>query len=464
MDNERRGPKGSSDRAVRLNPPTPYSTGQRAQRPIFPAASAFNVMPLASRGLPKVTWTGGSLTGLGVRIRVGIPARAAGAPKSSRPVPAAWSKAVPVMGPPWLFGLVLYDATSEELDELVRSAHFEIDERTSDQVLLSYVGNPSETGPAYEALRDARLRASDERDAVAFHDEVQAGADREFMRRREVHRLIALTGIERSALPCFAFFPFPIYSPPAVLRIQRDWISSPTARRHLLDSLLGFISVTDFGQLAKDCGTNASLARRFEQLLVEQVASSLSGGRESGDPGDTCFWREGDTWLVAFAGIRCHIAHSLGMEYICQLLQNSTRPLQAALLRSIVSGHADITLGSAGEVLDRQALSDYRQRLHDLHDERAEAEANNDVGRVQQLDELVEQLTAEIGRATGLNGRVRRAADDHERARKSVSKAIHVALTAIKRHHTPLWHHLSKSLEIGTTLVYRPEQPTPWST
>ena len=110
------------------------------------------------------------------------------------------------------------------------------------------------------------------------------------------------------------------------------------------------------------------------------------------------------------------------------------------------------------------ALKEYREHLKDLEEEIREAESNHDIGKTQQLKEELEAITAEIGRATGLGGRNRKAADDRERARQAVSVAIHRALKAVKKEHEPLWQHLHNSLKIGEFLSYQPDQPTFWTT
>jgi hypothetical protein len=153
------------------------------------------------------------------------------------------------------------------------------------------------------------------------------------------------------------------------------------------------------------------------------------------------------------------------MAYICHLLQRSGQDIHAAAVRGSVSGDGNTTiLGFAGEVLDAQALKEYRERLSEIDGELAEAESNNDLARKDSLTEEREALNAEVGRATGLRGKNREASSDRERARQAVSAAIHRALRAIKKEHEPLWQHLHNSLKIGEFLSYQPDQPTFWTT
>lgn len=177
------------------------------------------------------------------------------------------------------------------------------------------------------------------------------------------------------------------------------------------------------------------------------------------------FQNQGKTWLVVYEGVPKSVADSVGLAYICRLLQSSGQDTHAAALRGSVSGDGNVAiLGSAGKVLDEQALKEYRDRLSEIDGELAEAQTNNDFGRVESLTKEREDLYAEVGRATGLRGRKREAVDERERARQSVSTAIHRALRAIKKEHEPLWQHLHNSLNIGEFLSYQPEQTTSWIT
>lgn len=177
------------------------------------------------------------------------------------------------------------------------------------------------------------------------------------------------------------------------------------------------------------------------------------------------FRNQGKTWLVVYDGVPRSVNDTVGMTYISCLLRNPGQDIHSATLCALNGGDgAAPFLGSAGNVLDDNALKDYREHLKELEEEIREAETNNDIGRLQLLKDSYEAVTTEIGRATGLGGRRRKAADDRERARQAASVAIHRALRAIKKEHEVLWPHLHNSLNIGEFLSYRPDQPTSWVT
>lgn len=201
------------------------------------------------------------------------------------------------------------------------------------------------------------------------------------------------------------------------------------------------------------------------EAAADRVAEPFIGPAEAYPKDARIFKNQGKTWLVVYDGVPKSVEHSIGMAYIARLLQSPGTEIHAAALRNSVSGDGKVLLlGSAGPVLEHEDLKRYREQMKDLQAEIQEAENNNDLGKVQKLKEDLHAVTEEVGRATGLGGRNRKAADDRERARKTISVGIRRALKAIKKEHEPLWQHLKNSLKIGEYLSYQPDQSTSWST
>src|SRR2546426_5716464 len=153
MDYKNRGSAGYRDREIRPTRPDMGNTEQRGLRPVSKATSAFNPIPARSPGsvsgawIPKLTlaeenWVTGES-----RLRSRLMRRRVLRSDGRRAT-------LPPNGPPWLFGYALYHPASEEIDQLIRSSLFELDEATSKGVLLTYIGNPREVGPVYDMLRD----------------------------------------------------------------------------------------------------------------------------------------------------------------------------------------------------------------------------------------------------------------------------------------------------------------------
>lgn len=212
--------------------------------------------------------------------------------------------------------------------------------------------------------------------------------------------------------------------------------------------------------------------QEYEQALrasdtsqEEEKDASVIGLAESYPEDVRILQKQGATWLAVYEGIPKSIPDSNGVSYIAYLLRQPGQEVHAWKLRSDVQGDGrDVSAGSAGDVLDGQALQDYKDRITEIDEELAEAEANNDLSRKDVLTEERAALYAEVGSATGLGGRNRKAADDRERHRQAVSVAIHRALRAIKKKkHEPLWQHLKNAVNIGEFLSYTPDQATSWT-
>ena len=84
-------------------------------------------------------------------------------------------------------------------------------------------------------------------------------------------------------------------------------------------------------------------------------------------------------------------------------------------------------------MLDERSRREYRRRLESLRAELEEAESLNDFAGAEAAREEIEQLTAELSRAFGLGGRVRRAGSNVERARVNVQRRLKHALDTYRQ-------------------------------
>jgi hypothetical protein len=103
-----------------------------------------------------------------------------------------------------------------------------------------------------------------------------------------------------------------------------------------------------------------------------------------------------------------------------------------------------------------------RQRLQDLEAELAEATQWADTGRTEKLRGEIEFLREELSSAYGLGGRVRKAADTTDRARKAVTSRIRESIERIGKEHPALARHLENAIHTGTFCSYQPDRPLPW--
>ncbi len=189
---------------------------------------------------------------------------------------------------------------------------------------------------------------------------------------------------------------------------------------------------------------------------------------EAPSPERGVFRRDGAYWTIAFRGETFRLKDSLGMRYVAELLRRPGERVHLKELLDAAGGAAahgtsgrDPALGHAGEVLDAQARSAYRERLRELERELTEAEAAADAERASRLEGEKEHLVRELAGALGLGGRTRRAASGIERARVSVTKAIRAAIAKIGAASPTLGHHLATTIRTGTLCSYAPDPANP---
>jgi hypothetical protein len=144
-----------------------------------------------------------------------------------------------------------------------------------------------------------------------------------------------------------------------------------------------------------------------------------------------------------------------GFGYLHALVQ---RPRHEISALDLAGGGGPVVLESGlGEVADRRALAAYRERLADLDDELAEAEAWADAGRTTAAREERQALLDELGRAAGLGGRPRTTGSSEERARVAVKKAITTAIDRIAAIDADLGSHLRSAVRTGLACSYEPD-------
>jgi hypothetical protein len=196
---------------------------------------------------------------------------------------------------------------------------------------------------------------------------------------------------------------------------------------------------------------------------IEREASPSPAPGDGGEPDHICiFRRDGEVWTIGYGGRQVRLRDSKGLRDLHALL---TRPGTAVAALDLAAAAPGRVSGAAdtGEVIDAQARSAYRQRLRELEEAAAEADAAADIGRSARIaterDALVEALT----QAYGLGGRVRRAGSDAERARTAVTARIRDAIRRIGAAHPELGRHLARAVRTGTFCVYDPDRQVRWS-
>jgi hypothetical protein len=171
-------------------------------------------------------------------------------------------------------------------------------------------------------------------------------------------------------------------------------------------------------------------------------------------------------WTIGREGATVAVRDMKGLRYLRLLLKQPGVELSSLDLATWVAGHPGAVAGGddGDEILDRQAVAAYRERLGDLDDEINEAEQWSDEERLARLraerDALLDQLLA----STGLGGRRRTAGSTGERARVAVRKAVAAAIDRIAEHDAGLARLLRDTVRTGAVCCYEadPSRPVRW--
>jgi hypothetical protein len=185
------------------------------------------------------------------------------------------------------------------------------------------------------------------------------------------------------------------------------------------------------------------------------------------------FRREGDYWLLVFAGRTARVRDLKGLRYLARLLAQPEQEFHVLDLVAAENGSAApagrgkpagisrVRLGDAGAMLDEQAKKAYRRRLAEIEEDIEQAHALGHADRAAQADSERDFLLRELARAVGLGGRDRRAASVSERARVAVTRAIRHGIARIAEHHPELAEHLERAIRTGTYCAYIPDPRAP---
>jgi hypothetical protein len=163
----------------------------------------------------------------------------------------------------------------------------------------------------------------------------------------------------------------------------------------------------------------------------------------------------GGLWLVGAEGAAVPLRAMRGFGYLRELLRRPGQPVAA--LDLVGAGTGVAVESGLGDLLDRQALNAYRQRLRDLEQELSEADQWSDIGRMESVRAERDALLDELARATGLGGRARTTGSSQERARVAVKKALSAATERIASVDRPLADHLRTQIHTGLNCCYEPD-------
>ena len=190
----------------------------------------------------------------------------------------------------------------------------------------------------------------------------------------------------------------------------------------------------------------------------ERASRVLGRQPASGGPGSSAavvatLVRDGRVWTVSLGDEHGRLPHLKGVADIATLVRHAGQEVSALQLFGGWTG----PIGSASELIDLEALDAYRHRLREIDADLEQAADDADLGRVESLQVERELLIAEVGRSTGLGGRIRSHANDPaERARKAVTGRIRDSIERFSDVAPSLGAHLDRSIRTGLRCCYVP--------
>lgn len=238
-----------------------------------------------------------------------------------------------------------------------------------------------------------------------------------------------------------------------------------TAKHDVKDEYIGLeLGAVDY--IRKPFDAEIVLARVRNQLAIKQKIDSLSSTHSEHD---YQFRLQSQAWIIRYAGGEVnYLPPSRGAAYLHLLLSQPNKQVLAQdLVYEVVHDEAVLNSGhsNAGNRLDELAISAYRERYQSLISDLQEAEHNNDLGKISQINEEKTWLEKELSAAIGLNGRRRLETSQQERFRKSVGNAIRRTLKDIAQLDPDMAAHLKPPfLRMGIAPIYSPITEIDWQT
>jgi hypothetical protein len=324
-------------------------------------------------------------------------------------------------------------------------------------------------------LRDFNLR----RTVSLIKDKIDSGdIDASYRYTGKGHARLAKTSITKGGITLEYFYSNNI------IKVERDsniliWVEPPMAQRVLgvysqyIDSahdlmptivfmrneIHAFQETTEFKELFDSGGNIVAVVTKEEN--VDELERNY-------------FKRKGDYYEICFKEKTTLLKSHVGVRYLEQLTNNAGTPIFSLdLVRlvnannqnddksvsSIDDGYSDaFSSGNEGEMIDDQALVDYRNRIKIINEKIEDAEEIGDIDVREKLLQERDFLVKEINTSLNNKGKQRKFSSAAEKARQAVSKAIKRALISLNATHPELYEHFKSSLSVGNLCIYQSSQ------
>ncbi|MFO0856143.1 MAG: hypothetical protein U0640_02160 [Phycisphaerales bacterium] len=210
--------------------------------------------------------------------------------------------------------------------------------------------------------------------------------------------------------------------------------------------------------------TKSKMARRIDLPAIQATPAPTEDVSEKTVVSEFYFRRRGRVWNLGFRGKSGDIPNrdARGLAYIQHLLARPGQKISVEDLEEMVTANVAVRAAAHGqEVADPDAMKAYFDELVELREELDDAITGDNDEMQRRLTKQIEELSSQVRKMLGLNGRVRRVGDEGEQMRSRVSKAITRARDEIKEDLPELSAHLH-AIRCGRVVVYEPDELFSW--
>ncbi len=197
------------------------------------------------------------------------------------------------------------------------------------------------------------------------------------------------------------------------------------------------------------------------QNVLERITSIVAEHDRKMPSTEDVFRQVGDVWLLSFDAKVVHVADTLGMGYLAELLRKPRVAIEAAQLAGVSVETTQLAAIPGIPLADDKAIKAVREDLIEKKIQQLNLEKSDWV-RKGELQDQIAQLEKYLGEVQTNEGKPRITAGTAQRSRTSVTNAINRAIDNISKHHPDLGCHLKKSIRKGIELSYEPVQLSDW--
>lgn len=172
----------------------------------------------------------------------------------------------------------------------------------------------------------------------------------------------------------------------------------------------------------------------------------------------------GDSWLVRFdGGENLMVKHQKGFVYLAVLLEHPGKDISVLdLTKATVEKEGQSFLSGSSEVIDVQALREYRRQIEIIQNRIADGEYSSSTEKEELLQEQ-ERIRNEVRNAVTATGHLRKRNSQLDKPRQAVYRAVQRAIEALKSAGAEdMAEHFEKYIITGNLLRYSPPEEMDW--